>query len=102
MTALGMRGDSEQWEGQKVRKHALSKQSTAFSSVSIALNVLPPFSAGRLYRSRIARNWFLSARKVAPFAKCPILSRPQYFFYFMFSKIKIALMKQTAEDSKNL
>ena len=88
MTALGMAGDSGPWEGQKVRKHTLSKQSTAFYNVTLALNVLSPCSAGCVYLLRIARNWFPSARKVVPCTKCPVLSRPRDFFFFMFSKIK--------------
>jgi hypothetical protein len=101
MTALGMAGDSGQWEGQKVRKHTLSRQSTAFYSVTVALNVLPAFSAGCVCRLRIARSWFPSARTVVPYTKCPVLSRPRCFFFFMFSKMKKPLMKQNAEGSRN-
>jgi hypothetical protein len=60
MTALGMAGDSGQWEGQKVRKHTLCKQSTAFYSITLALNVPFPFSGGCVYLLRTARNWFPS------------------------------------------
>ena len=84
MTALGMARDIEQWEGQKVRMHILSKQPTSFLNVKVALNFLLIFAAGYVSRSHVRRNLFPSARKVVHELSRFVAAKMFLLFLFLY------------------